>query len=50
MQVLAVGEAFAECRDEAGERHEVATELIAGVGAGETVLVHAGVAIARVAA
>ncbi|MGH2867184.1 MAG: HypC/HybG/HupF family hydrogenase formation chaperone [Solirubrobacteraceae bacterium] len=50
MQVLRAGEAFAECRDGAGARHEVATDLISGVGAGETVLVHAGVAIARVAA
>lgn len=50
MQVLRAGEDFAECRDEAGARHEVATDLVAGVGAGETVLVHAGVAIARVAA
>jgi hydrogenase maturation factor len=50
MQVLRAGEDFAECRDKAGARHEVATDLLAGVGAGETVLVHAGVAIARVAA
>ncbi|MGI9183870.1 MAG: HypC/HybG/HupF family hydrogenase formation chaperone [Solirubrobacteraceae bacterium] len=50
MRVLRAGEDFAECRDQAGVSHEVATDLVFGVGAGETVLVHAGVAIGRVAA
>ncbi len=50
MQVLRAREDFAECCDETGARHEVATDLVAGIGAGEMVLVHAGVAIARVAA
>ncbi len=50
MRVLRAAADFAECRDEAGVSHEVATDLISGVGAGETVLVHAGVAIARVTA
>jgi hydrogenase maturation factor len=49
MRVLRAGQDFAECRDDAGERHQVATDLIAGVGVGATVLVHAGVAIGLVA-
>jgi hydrogenase maturation factor len=49
MRVLRAGVDFAQCRDETGEQHQVATDLVAGVGAGATVLVHAGVAIGLVA-
>jgi hydrogenase maturation factor len=50
MRVLKTGGDFAECRDEAGVRHLVATDLVGPLGAGATVLVHAGVAIGQVAA
>jgi HupF/HypC family len=35
------------CEDDHGDRHEVATDLVAPVGVGDQVLVHAGVAIRR---
>jgi hydrogenase maturation factor len=48
MRVLRAGEDLAECRDDAGELHQVMVDLVAPVGSGDTVLVHAGVAIGRV--
>ncbi|MGH3086450.1 MAG: HypC/HybG/HupF family hydrogenase formation chaperone [Rubrobacteraceae bacterium] len=37
------------CEDEAGNRAEIAIELVAPVREGETLLTHGGVAIGRVA-
>ncbi len=49
MQVVAVGEhGIASCVDATGEQSDVMTDLIDGVTAGEELLVHAGVALARV--
>jgi hydrogenase maturation factor len=45
MRVLTVGACDATCVDESGAIHEVAIDLLAGLGPGTTVLVHAGVAI-----
>jgi hydrogenase maturation factor len=38
------------CVDDEEERHEVATDLVETVEAGDTLLVHAGVAIAKLEA
>jgi hydrogenase maturation factor len=38
------------CEDSAGNRAEIAVELVAPVGVGEVLLTHGGVAIGRVAA
>ena len=38
------------CEDAAGNRAEIAVELVAPVGVGEVLLTHGGVAIGRVAA
>jgi hydrogenase maturation factor len=45
MRVVSVREDCAVCEDRDGARHEVAVELVQPVGAGDEVLVHAGVAI-----
>jgi hydrogenase assembly chaperone HypC/HupF len=49
MRVVALdsGEQLATCVDEAGAHSSVAVELVPPVGPGDMVLVHAGVAIAR---
>jgi hydrogenase maturation factor len=50
MQVVAAGpDGLAVCADGEGEHAEVMTELIGSVEPGDAVLVHAGVAIARLA-
>jgi hydrogenase maturation factor len=46
MRVVSASADSAVCEDDQGAQHEVATDLVAPVRAGETVLVHAGVAIA----
>jgi hydrogenase maturation factor len=49
MYVLESGEnGLAVCADAAGSRNEVMTDLVGPVARGDSVLVHAGVAIARV--
>jgi hydrogenase maturation factor len=40
---------LAVCIDEGGSRTEVMTDLVAGVAPGDRVLVHAGVALTRLA-
>ncbi|MDQ1714664.1 MAG: hydrogenase expression/formation protein HypC [Frankiaceae bacterium] len=50
LTVLDVVGADARCRDELGREETVATELVGTVQAGDRVLVHAGVAIERLAA
>lgn len=45
MHVLSVDDGIAVCRDGDGGRHEVMVELV-DAGAGDALLVHAGVAIA----
>ncbi|MFL5820317.1 MAG: HypC/HybG/HupF family hydrogenase formation chaperone [Solirubrobacteraceae bacterium] len=40
---------LAVCTDQAGRRATVETALVSGVAAGDTVLVHAGVALVRLA-
>jgi hydrogenase maturation factor len=45
MRVLELAEDRAVCVDEDGARHEVAVDLVEGVGPGGLLLVHAGVAI-----
>jgi hydrogenase maturation factor len=48
MRVLALGpDGLAQCTDEHGRQDEVETALVSPVAAGDMVLVHAGVAIAR---
>jgi len=47
MRVLSAGGETAVCRDEHGEHHEVMIDLVAPAQAGDELLVHAGVAIAR---
>jgi HupF/HypC family len=47
MRVVASGDAGAVCADENHDLHEVAIDLVAPVGVGDHVLVHAGVAISR---
>jgi len=49
LTVTSVAGTDARCRDEQGREELVATELVGRVGAGDRVLVHAGVAIERVA-
>jgi len=49
LTVASVAGTDAWCRDEQGREELVATELVGRVGAGDRVLVHAGVAIERVA-
>ncbi len=49
MRVVSAGPEFSRCQDEAGERHEIATDLVGALRAGDTVLVHAGVAIGQLA-
>jgi hypothetical protein len=50
MRVIELADATAVCADEAHDLHEVAIDLVAPVAAGDQVLVHAGVAIRRLAA
>ncbi len=47
MRVIAVGADSAECADADETRHIVAVDLIGRVASGDSVLVHAGVAIAQ---
>jgi hypothetical protein len=49
LTVAAVEGSDARCRDDAGREELVATELVGAVTAGDRLLVHAGVAIERVA-
>jgi hydrogenase maturation factor len=50
MTILAVGaDGVARCIDDDGSAVEVMTDLVAGVRKHDRVLVHAGVALARVA-
>jgi hydrogenase maturation factor len=50
MDVLQVGaNGLAVCADDAGSRQDVMTELVGDVAPGDKVLVHAGVALTRVA-
>ncbi len=49
LTVTAVDGADARCQDEQGRGETVATELVGAVRPGDRVLVHAGVAIERVA-
>jgi hydrogenase maturation factor len=49
LTVVAVDGADAQCVDEQGRRELVATELVGVAVPGDRVLVHAGVAIERVA-
>jgi hydrogenase maturation factor len=50
MRVLSLDDTFALCADEHGVTQSVAVDLVAPVGPGAQVLVHAGVAIARLGA
>ena len=52
MQIVAIDDdrGLALCSDESGDRHSVEIDLVAPVEPGETVLVHAAVALARVPA
>lgn len=50
LTVLEVDGADAQCRDEQGREELVATELVGEIRPGDRVLVHAGVAIERLAA
>jgi hydrogenase maturation factor len=49
MRVLALDDdrGLALCTDEAGARHTVESGLLAALGPGDDVLVHAGVALVR---
>lgn len=49
LTVTTVEGSDARCRDEQGREELVATELVGDVGPGDRVLVHAGVAIERLA-
>jgi len=49
LTVVSVDGADARCRDEHGREETVAIELVRPVTAGERLLVHAGVAIERLA-
>jgi len=49
LTVASVTDADARCRDEQGREELVATELVGEVHPGDRVLVHAGVAIERLA-
>jgi hydrogenase maturation factor len=49
MSVVEIGtDGIAVCADEDGVRREVITDLVAPIGSGDAVLVHAGVALSRV--
>jgi hydrogenase maturation factor len=49
MQVVATGpNGIVRCRDDAGTHADVMTDLVGAVAPGDTLLVHAGVALARV--
>jgi hydrogenase maturation factor len=50
MEVVRVNGSLAVCRDDDSQVHEVAIDLVEPVGAGDGVLVHAGVAIRRLEA
>lgn len=50
LTVTTVAGADASCRDDEGREELVATELVGAVQPGDRVLVHAGVAIERLAA
>jgi hydrogenase maturation factor len=50
LTVASIAGADAMCRDEQGREELVATELVGDVQPGDRVLVHAGVAIERLAA
>ncbi|MDP9457204.1 MAG: HypC/HybG/HupF family hydrogenase formation chaperone [Actinomycetota bacterium] len=50
VRVLSVEGDDALCEDTAGNRAEIAVELVAPVGTGEVLLTHGGVAIGRVTA
>lgn len=50
VRVLSLEGYDALCEDGAGNRAEIAVELVAPVGVGEVLLTHGGVAIGRVAA
>jgi hydrogenase maturation factor len=45
MRVLELADGSAICRDERGDSHEVAVDLVWPVAVADEVLVHAGVAI-----
>ncbi len=49
LTVLSVAGADARCADEQGREETVAVELVSPVAAGDRLLVHAGVAIERLA-
>jgi hydrogenase maturation factor len=49
VRVLSLNGYDALCEDGAGNRAEIAVELVAPVGVGEVLLTHGGVAIGRVA-
>jgi hydrogenase maturation factor len=49
MQVVGIeSDGLARCRDDDGTHADVMTDLVGAVSPGETLLVHAGVALARV--
>jgi hydrogenase maturation factor len=50
MEVVGQNGSLAVCRDDESQLHEVAIDLVEPVGAGDGVLVHAGVAIRRLEA
>jgi hydrogenase expression/formation protein HypC len=50
VRVVSVAGDDALCEDRAGNRAQIAVELVTPVRAGETLLTHGGVAIGRVAA
>ncbi|MDP9456360.1 MAG: hydrogenase maturation protein [Actinobacteria bacterium] len=50
VRVVSVEGDDALCEDAAGNRAQIAVELVAPVGTGEVLLTHGGVAIGRVAA
>jgi hydrogenase maturation factor len=50
MEVVRENGSLAICRDDESQLHEVAIDLVEPVGAGDGVLVHAGVAIRRLEA
>jgi hydrogenase maturation factor len=47
MRVVRESASLAICQDDESQLHEVAIDLVEPVGAGDGVLVHAGVAIRR---
>jgi hydrogenase maturation factor len=49
MQIVELAEdGLAICLDEAGNKHDVMTELVVGIAPGDRLLVHAGVALTPV--